>query len=382
MRLYQLTSRALVATMLFSSVAVGQSGRWTQQKADAWYARQPWLVGANYAPANAINQIEMWQADTFDPKQIDKELGWAAGIGMNTMRVFLHDLVWQQDPEGYRKRLDQFLTIAQKHGVRTMFVLFDSVWDPFPAVGKQRDPKPGVHNSGWVQGPGLKALQDPAQERRLEAYVKGVVGAFAKDRRVLAWDIWNEPDNPNTSAYGEVELRNKNDLVLPLLRKSFAWARAADPQQPLTSGLWHHPDWSSLEKLTPIERVQVEESDVISFHSYDSPETFHDRILQLVGYNRPLLCTEYMARGNNSTFAGSLPIAKEYNVAAYNWGLVQGKTQTHLPWDSWKQPYVGGREPTVWFHEVFRPDGTAYRPNELELIRKVTGKSKAIRKAA
>lgn len=379
-----MTRRALLTALLGAGGALAQQpgSRWSEQKARAWYARQPWLVGANYTPATAINQLEFWQADSFNPAQIDKELGWAAALGMNTMRVFLHDLLWQQDARGYRQRIDQFLKISDKHGIRPMLVLFDSCWDPFPELGRQREPKPGVHNSGWVQGPGAKALQDPAQEPRLEAYVKGVVGAFGKDRRVLAWDLWNEPDNPNDSSYSKQEPQNKEALVLPLLTKSFAWARAASPTQPLTSGVWRHPDWSSLDKLTPIERVQIEQSDVISFHNYEGPDAFRQRIQSLQGYNRPILCTEYMARGNGSTFEGSLPVAKEFRVAAYNWGLVQGKTQTHLPWDSWKQPYVNGREPKVWFHEVFQTDGTPYKPEETQVIQKLTTETNRRRKAA
>ena len=353
--------------------------RWTEQQASDWYKRQPWLVGANYNPANAINQLEMWQASTFDPKQIDKELGWAAAIGMNTMRVFLHDLVWHEDPAGFRKRIDTFLTIAAKHRIRPMFVLFDSVWDPAPKLGPQREPKPGVHNSGWVQGPGAAALADPAQHARLEAYVRGVVSAFGRDKRVLAWDMWNEPDNMNGSSYGKQEPANKVDLVLNLLPKVFAWARAARPTQPLTSGVWKG-DWSPAEKLSAIDRIQLDNSDVISFHSYEDPAQFEKRIQSLQRYNRPLLCTEYMARGNKSTFEGTLPIAKKYNVAAYNWGLVAGKTQTNLPWDSWQKPY-SDREPSIWFHEVFHPDGRPYRQEEVDFIRQITG-ARPAKKAA
>ena len=352
------------------------AGRWTEARADQWYRAQPWLVGANYNPASAINQLEMWQADTFNATEIDKELGWAAAIGMNTMRVFLHDLVWQQDAAGYQKRIDQFLAIADKHGIKPMLVLFDSVWDPNPTLGKQRDPKPGVHNSGWMQGPGAAALKDPAQQARLEVYVKGVVGAFANDRRVLAWDIWNEPDNMNGSSYKAQEPSDKQALVLALLPKTFAWARAAKPTQPLTSGVWQG-DWSTDEKMSPTARLQIAESDVVSFHNYDAAAELEKRIGWLKRYNRPLLCTEYMARGNGSTFEVALPVLAKHGIAAYNWGLVQGKTQTHLPWDSWKQPYVGGREPSVWFHEVFRPDGTPYRTQETDLIKQLTSKRKA-----
>jgi hypothetical protein len=341
--------------------------RWTEKAANDWYAKQPWLVGSNYTPATAINELEMWQAETFDPKRIDLELGWAESIGLNTMRVFLHDLPWQQDAQGFQARIDTFLQIANKHHIKPLFVLFDSCWDPNPLLGKQHEPRPGVHNSGWVQSPGAKALQDPSHYPRLEAYVKGVVGAFARDQRILGWDVWNEPDNTNQGSYGDSEPKNKVALILALLPKVFAWARDAHPTQPLTSGVWKG-GWSSPEKLGLMEKIQIEMSDVVSFHSYDKPEEFEERIVWLQPYNRPILCTEYMARGNGSTFQGSIPIAKKYHVAAINWGLVAGKTQTYLPWDSWQHPYTD-REPAVWFHEIFRNDGTPYSKEEVEFIR-------------
>ena len=359
---------SLLLLIVCCAVVSAQPQKWSAQKANDWYKQQAWLVGSNYVPATAINELEMWQADTFDPQRIDLELAWAKSIGMNTMRVFLHDLLWK-DPEGFKRRLETFLTIAAKHGIKPMFVLFDSVWDANPQLGKQRAPRPGVHNSGWVQSPGAKALQDPAEYPRLEAYVKGVVGAFAHDRRVLAWDIWNEPDNTNGGSYNESEPKNKVDLVLALLPKVFAWAREAGPEQPLTCGVWKG-DWTE-EKIGAMERLQLDLSDVISFHNYDPPTELEKRINWLLRFNRPLLCTEYMARGNGSFFIGSLPVLKKYNVAAINWGLVQGKAQTHLPWDSWQRPYVD-REPAIWFHEVFRTDGTPYIPEEVEYIKRMT----------
>lgn len=365
-----------VYLLLCCATLAAPAQKWTEQKANEWYRAQGFLVGSNYNPATAINELEMWQAETFDPQRIDLELGWAARIGMNTMRVYLHDLPYAQDAEGFLRRLDQFLAICARHNIRPMLVLFDSCWDPLPAAGRQRPPRPGVHNSGWVQSPGAVALQDPAHYPRLEAYVRGVVGRFAADRRVLAWDIWNEPDNMNDPAYLSLEPKNKVELVLALLPQAFAWAREAGATQPLTSAPWKGGDWSNPRELTAMELTQLHLSDVISFHNYDSPDKFEARVKQLQKYNRPILCTEYMARGNGSTFAGVLPVAKRYNVAAINWGLVQGKTQTHLPWDSWRRPYTD-REPDVWFHEVFRTDGTPYRAEETELIKRLTARSKA-----
>ncbi len=370
---------AFLLPVILNLAAFAQSARWPEAKANHWYQKQPWLVGSNYIPASAINELEMWQADTFNPKQIDTELGWAEGLGMNTMRVFLHDLLWD-DAAGFKSRLNQFLNIAAKHHIKPMLVLFDSCWDPFPALGKQRAPKPGVHNSGWVQSPGAKALADPAQYPRLQAYVTGVVGAFAHDKRILAWDLWNEPDNTNGSSYGKNDPPNKAELVLALMPKVYEWARAAGAQQPLTSGVWKG-DWSSEEKLSPMEKIQLELSDVISFHNYDQPVEFEKRVQWLQRYRRPILCTEYMARGNKSFFQGTLPIARKYDVAAYNWGFVAGKTQTNLPWDSWQHPYTD-REPAIWFHEIFRGDGMPYKPEEVEFIREMTGKRRRMPKAA
>ena len=346
--------------------------RWPAAKANEWYAQQPWLVGANYVPSDAINELEMFQAATWNPQLNDKELGLAEGIGMNTMRVFLQDQLWQQDPEGFKKRLDEFLAIASKHGIRPIFVLFDSCWDPNPHLGPQHPPIPGVHNSGWVQSPGRQGLSDPAYEPKLEAYVKGVVGAFANDPRVLAWDVWNEPDNHNGGSYSREEPANKTELVDRLLPKVFAWAREQHPIQPLTSGVWHD-DWSHPDKENATTKIQLAESDVITFHNYGWPEDFEARIKELQIYKRPIICTEYMARGAGSTFDNSLPIAKQYHVGAINWGFVAGKTQTYLPWDSWQRPYVL-EQPPVWFHEVFRQDDKPYRQHEVDLIRELTGR--------
>ena len=357
--------------LIASAHSQNTAARWTAERANAWYAQQPWLVGANYVPSDAINQFEMFQAATWNSQLNDKELGLAESIGMNTMRVFLQDQLWAQDPDGFKHRLDEFLAIASKHHIRPIFVLFDSCWDPNPRLGPQHPPIPGVHNSGWVQSPGAQELADPQAKPRLEAYVKGVVGAFANDPRVLAWDIWNEPDNGN-GAYQAEEVQNKAALVDALLPQAFAWARSVHPTQPLTSGLWDG-DWSHPERESETTKIQLAESDILSFHNYDWPEGFEARIRELLPYGRPVLCTEYMARGAGSTFDESLPIAKRYHVAAINWGLVAGKTQTYLPWDSWERPYVMVKPP-IWFHEVFRQDDTPYREHEVALIRELTGR--------
>ncbi|KKB10097.1 endo-1,4-beta-xylanase [Devosia chinhatensis] len=338
-------------------------GRWSAERANEWYARQPWLVGANFVPSSASNQLEMWQAETFDPALIERELGWAAELGMNSMRVFLHDLLWAEDAEGFKGQISRYLDIAQAKGIRTMLVLFDSVWNPDVALGKQPEPRPGVHNSQWVQGPG-RALADPNQYGRLEGYVEDVVSSFGADERVIVWDVWNEPSNLNGGRFEELE--NKRALVTDLLPQVFSWARRAAPMQPLTSGVWAGKTLYD----DPHARIQIENSDVISFHDYQAPEAFEAKIADLPR-DRPLLLTEFMARKPGSTFEGILPIAKREKIACYCWGLVAGRSQTLYPWDSWANPYVEAM-PEPWFHDVFHPDGMPYRDDEVALIRQLT----------
>ena len=311
-----------VPVAVVAQTSDGATGRWTVQQANDWYAKQPWLVGANFIPSDAINELEMFQATTFNPALIDKELGMAEGIGMNTMRVFLQDQLWQQDAKGFTERLNTFLEIAARHHIRPLLVLFDSCWETNPHLGPQHPPIPGVHNSGWVQSPGKQRLMDKSVEPQLEAYVKGVVGVFAKDERVLGWDVWNEPENRGGDAKRDEPA--KVARVNELLPKAFAWARSVHPVQPLTSGVWDG-NWSDPAKENATTKIQLAESDVITFHNYDWPERFEARILELKPLGRPIICTEYMARGNGSTFDGSLPVAKKYNVGAINWGLVAGK---------------------------------------------------------
>jgi hypothetical protein len=362
----------IIVTLLAAvdSARSAEPGPWPIAKASAWSQSRPWLVGCNFAPSTAINQLEMWQADTFDLATIDRELGWAEGLGFNSLRVFLHHMLWEQNDADFLRRMDQFLTVAERHKIGVVFVLFDGVWDPFPQAGKQRSPKQGLHNSGWVQSPGAKLLQDASEHGRLKAYVAGVVGYFKSDRRIHAWDLFNEPDNSNRSSYGQVELSNKAELALALLEKTFAWAREVEPAQPLTAGVWVG-DWSAPEKLSPINRFMLAQSDVISFHSYRPLAELKKDVESLKRYHRPILCTEYMARPAGSTFDPVLAYLKEEHIGAYNWGFVAGKTNTIFPWDSWGKAYR--TEPPVWFHDIFRPDGKPYDANEVAYIRKVTG---------
>ncbi|MGH3564247.1 MAG: 1,4-beta-xylanase [Mycobacterium sp.] len=348
------------ATLTQVPRAAAEPSRWSPDRANRWYQAHGWPVGANYITSNAVNQLEMFQADTFDLRRIDTELGWAQSSGLNTVRVFLHDQLWAQDSQGFQYRLAQFVTVAARHRIKPLFVLFDSCWDPFPKPGWQRPPRAGIHNSRWVQSPGAERIDDRRYIRTLYEYVTGVLTQFRSDDRVLGWDLWNEPDNL-AREYRMVERSDKLDWVAELLPQVFRWARSVDVRQPLTSGVW-----AGSRQGSTIVATQLHNSDVVTFHCYDEPAAFENRIAELSPMGRPILCTEYLARKRGSTIGGILPIMKRYNVGAINWGLVAGKTQTYLPWDSWDQPYA--TVPNVWFHDLIQPNGRPYRDLEIEAI--------------
>lgn len=351
--------------------------RWSKEKAWEWYDKQPWLVGTNFNPSSSINQLEFWQADTFDPETIDRELKWSADLGMNLHRVYLHNLLWEQDSIGFLNRLNEYLKIADSHGIKTMFALLDDVWHPIPKLGKQPEPIPHVHNSGWVQAPGAEILGDTTRHDEVENYIKGVMTRFAKDDRVLVWDVYNEPDNvAGQPGRKKIEVKNKHEYSFKLLKKVMQWSREVNPTQPLTTGIWRGniDHWGTLDSLPAIDRYMIENSDVISFHTYDGDmERVRKKINELKKFERPLLCTEYVARATGNTFEAVMPILKEDKIAAINWGFVAGKTNTIYPWKSWDSTFTS--EPKLWHHDILRKDGTPFSKEEVVYIKKMTGKT-------
>lgn len=343
---------------------------WSAERAWQWYEAQPWLLGCNFIPSSASNQLEMWQEGGFDPQAIDRELGWAAGLGLNCVRIFLHHLPWRADPEGFLSRVDRFLGLAQRRDMRVLLVLFDGVWDPFPKLGAQASPLPGVHNSRWVQCPGREILADPLRHREVEPYVRGVVRRFHADRRVLAWDLFNEPENPNP-AYADVEMSAgaKGNAAAALLRATWDWVRDEQPAQPTTTAVWQG-EWGRGAALSAINDLALTESDIVTFHSYAPADAVARLLDQLEGYERPIVCTEWMARPLGSTFAALLPLFAARHVGALHWGLVRGRTQTDRSWLSWIRP---DEADAPWFHDVLQADGAPYDEEEVKLLRRFAG---------
>ena len=344
--------------------------RWSEERAWEWHDKNGWMAGTNFNPSTAINQLEFFQKETFDLETIDQELRWSAELGMKIHRVYLHNLLWDKDSIGFLKRLNAYLKISEMHQLKTMFVLLDDVWHPLPKLGKQPDPIPFVHNSGWVQAPGAEILGDSLRHDELKNYIKGVVSHFKNDQRVVAWDLYNEPDNVASDPGRDVlELKDKYIYTFALLKKVVQWTREVNPSQPLTVGLWKgdHTLWGTPKKLRPLERFMVKNSDVISFHSYDGPQITKEKINALKNYNRPILCTEYLARTNGSTFEAILPIFKKNGIHAINWGFVAGKTNTIFPWSSWRTDFDS--IPKIWHHDIYRKDKSPFSESEITLLK-------------
>ena len=374
--------------------------RWSEKRIWDWYDNLPWLVGTNFITSSSINQLEFWQEKTFDVSLIEKELKFSASIGMNTHRVFLHDLLWQQDSIGFLERINKFLEISERNEIKTLFVFFDDVWHPLPKLGKQPKAIPNVHNSGWVQSPGARILYDTLNHDKLESYIKGVVSKFANDSRIIGWDLYNEPgqkgiashniskertielyrkigveiteDNYSNYDLNRIDPKDKKQVyTLSLLKKTVKWVREINPSQPITIGIYEWDvEWDDKNNLSELNKYILNNSDIISFHSYGSKNEVLRRVNELENYNRPLLCTEYIAREYQNTFENILPIFNDNKIGAYNWGLVSGKTNTIYPWKSWDSTYT--RPPKKWHHDIFYRDGNPYSSDEIEFIKSLT----------
>ena len=368
------------------------AGRWSAEKANAWYAELPWLVGCNYYPATAINQIDMWQALTWDPKTIDKELGMAASIGMNTLRVYLHDLVWASDEQGLYRRMDEFLDICSKHGIRPFFVFFDDCHFPRPQLGIQPLPVKRYHNSGWVNCPGrdvalrfAKGKASAEEVARLKGYVQETMRRFKDDERVLFWELYNEPGRgrgeSGNMAGAKGSRTSMGDTSNRLVYSSWIWAREVNPSQPICSN-----SAGSVGKMNIA--INRSNSDIHSIHSYSPADKLEKLILDYKRDGRPVIVTEWLARTNGSTVADCLPVLKKHHVGAVNWGFVSGKSGTIWPWSSRRGVNITHKraagevvrlgeafpEPELWFHDLFRIDGTPFAQTEIDIFRKLTGK--------
>jgi hypothetical protein len=201
----------------------------------------------------------------------------------------------------------------------------------------------GLYTHGWTPSPGPARVADRSGWPKLHQYVADVIGSFREDRRVVAWDLFNEPQSKS----------------LPLVRAVLGWARQARPSQPVTVDVWarQHKD---------INVLVFADSDVITFHNHGPAQAMTDEINSLSETGRPLICSEWMAPETGATIANILPILYDRHVGAFIWGLVNGKTQTNYHWGA----KAGSAPPAVWQQDILHGDLTPYDPDELASLQK------------
>ncbi len=338
----------LLIIVLFAGASPDTSQRWSADKAWKWYKEQPWICGFNYIPANAINYTAMWDKTSFSPDTIDRELALAEKTGFNTVRVVLQYLVWKDDPVYFKKTFSEFLAICDKHHIKVMPCFFDDCVfgeETDPVLGKQRDPRPGWYAWAWSPSPGHSRVTDPSTYPMLGKYVKDMLQTYKDDDRVLVWDLYNEPTNGG--------LGNKS---LPLVRKVFQWADEVNPSQPVTIAYWNED--KALNELI------YDNVDVVSFHNYNDKQQLTETIDTLKNQERPMICTEWLNRPRKSTVTDNLAVFYKEDVGCLHWGLVNGATQTDLPWGHRPDDPA----PTVWQHDLYTSGFKPYAPKELKLF--------------
>ena len=346
----------LLTIMCIVSNVCAQDGVMTKQEAWDWYRQRNWFCGVNYIPANAINYTAMWDKTSFSPKMIDEELDLMSSLGMNCVRVVMQHAVYADNPKYFKKTFRKFLDICEKHGIVVMPIFFDDCTfgvNTDPKIGVQPEPLEGWYAWAWSPSPGYSIVMDERRHGELEVYVKDVMREFADDKRIMMWDLYNEPTNTTMP-----------ERSMPLVRKVFKWAREVNPTQPITTGIWNGNK--------ELEEFLTNNSDIITFHCYANKEHTREFMERMLAKGRPVICTEWMNRPVGSKIKDIMPMLRENGVGSMIWGLVNGKTQTHLPWG--RRPEHGKYE-GEWQHDIYRNDMTPYDESELNCIKfSISGK--------
>ncbi len=341
--------------------------RWTRERAWEWYNSRPWIRGCNFMPSDCANRIDMWQEYGFEEhfSTADRELSWAEELGFNSMRIILEFDVWDMEHDAFMAHLERYLDLLDRHGMNAMLVLGNDCSVPKAfwkraTMGEQHYDN-GYHGGKKVSPHGAlgelsyHTIDVPELRERYDGFVREIITKYARDERVLVWNLWNEPGN------------NRGDLSLSYLEHVFEIAREIDPVQPLCADCFC--DFYSEGSV--IGERAYELSDIISYHNYND---FNDNIAILERMrleDRPMLNTEWLHRIQKNRVEEMYPLMYLEKIAAYNWGFVAGKYQTYEPWNGvWEKLEAGADlDVTLWQHDLLRPSGRPYDPREIKLIK-------------
>ena len=344
--------------------------QWSVEQAWNWHNNSKWLRGCNFLPSDCCNRVAFWQSLDWEKHldTADRELALAASIGYNSVRMILEFIVIDEEHDSFMERFEEFLTVADKHGISVMVCFGNDCTVPkdakyrAPHLGEQeydwgyhggRKNSPHGSNPGKI---GYSLLDDPETAERFFAYQKEIMTRYADDKRICVWDLFNEPGN---SGRGEVSV--------PHIKRIFEVGRSCNPSQPLTTGVWRTP-W----KASPAEALALELSDVISFHTYNNYNAYIRAISYLKKrYRRPIMNTEWLHRILHDTVQDIFPLFYIEKIHCWNWGLVAGLFQAYEPWQSIWTRYENGMKDldfTKWQHDLFRANGRPYDPRETNII--------------
>lgn len=349
--------------------------RWSESQAWDWYEKKPWVMGINYVPSITLHAVELWQEDTYPEviESVRKEFILMQDIGLNSVRMFLPFHIWFHEKEKFLERLDCFLDELASRNITMMPVLFNDC----VGFGRPKDITPHMshgwqqydigHHGGHKKNPftgeqeqiGWCLWDEPEWQETLEEYLIALLERFGKDERIYIWDLWNEPGNSN-----------RHDRSIPYIKRVFEIARNINPVQPLTAGVWSYPESYGVDDSVDVETVQrlaLDESDIITFHQYEGIERVNRVVKQLQKEKRPMLNTEWLNRIQDNFVQDNLPLYYKERIGSYSWGLVAGKSQHFLPWDElWNHRQLPLNR---WQHDLFDTFYTPYDKKELELMR-------------
>ena len=350
-----------------------QPGQWSSERAWEWYNRQPWIRGFSGYPSNCVNRIAMWQAYNRAEiaEQLDYEFALAHETGFNAVRAIIQFECWYYEHDSFMANLEEYITLADKHGVKVMLCLGNdctvpkNFWKPVTFGpqpvdwGYHSGIKKGPHAGGYTD-PGYMLLDDPDIEPAYYEMVDEIAGTYAKDERIQIWDIWNEIGNSR-----------RGEMSLSAMEKFFEIVRSHNPIQPLTADIWRYT--LDCDKITPAERRALELSDVITFHYY-GPYANMILFIEFLReqYNRPLINNEWLNRLDGNDVAEIFPLFYLEKIGSYSWGLMQGYSQTYEPWGGlFNEAFLSGtKDLTKWQHDLYRFNGYPYDPREIKLIKR------------
>ena len=354
--------------------------RWTKEEAWKWYEAYPWIRGCNYMSADSANRVDQWQSLGFEErmKTTEEEFRLARETGFNSIRVLIEYVVWKEEHDGFLERFDRYLDLAAKYGLSVMVVLAN---DGMPAKGPDyKLPYIGEQTYDWGYHGGRKHsphavqtepaphfyLDDPVTREDYFRMVSEIVRLHRTDERIIVWDVYNEAGHSN-----------RKEISIPNVKRMFELVRAEDPVQPLTACVCPRRD--EARELPEIEKICLENSDVISYHFYHNFQRHAEILKHLKAYGRPLFCTEWLCRCFHNNVADLFPLFYMEGIACYNWGFVAGKYQTYEPWELvWTNVENGTYDDvhvdfTKWFHDLYRPNHRPYDPEEIGIIQKYAG---------